>query len=261
MSSRTTLPRAADGRNLVATTLLCVSSLLAPLAVHSQPLSGDGYLFHRPTGSFSLRGGWSQPNANTDIFSHSRRNLTLDRSDFGSANVLADIGVRLSNRFSLQFSGGYSGRTSDSEMRDWVDQNDQPIAQSTKIIRAPFMAGVRFDLTNPGRSISRLAYIPSRIIPYVAGGAGVMYYKFRQTGSFKEDDSFDIFDDVLETSGTSFASYGALGADFTLTPVIALSTEARYEAANPRTSDGAFSAFRKTNMSGVSATIGLTFRY
>ena len=261
MSSRTTLPRAADGRNLVATTLLCVSSFLAPLAVHSQAVSGDGYLFHRPQGSLSIRGGWSQPNANSDIFSHARRNLTLDRTDFGSANVIADVGVRVSNRFSLQFSGGYSGRTADSEMRDWVDNNDQPIAQSTKLVRAPFLAGVRFDLTNPGRSIGRLAYIPSRFTPYVAGGAGVMYYKFRQSGSFKDDNSIDIFDDVLETSGTSFASYGALGVDFTLTPIIALTTEARYDAAKPRTSDGAFSAFRKTDMSGMSATIGFTFRY
>ncbi|MEO7361686.1 MAG: outer membrane beta-barrel protein [Gemmatimonadaceae bacterium] len=261
MSSRTTLPRAADGRNLVATTLLCVSSVLAPLAVHSQALSGDGYLFHRPTGSLSIRGGWSQPNANSDIFSHARRNLTLDRTDFGSANVIADVGVRVSNRFSVQFSGGYSGRTADSEMRDFVDNKDQPIAQSTKLIRAPFLAGLRFDLTNPGRSIGRLAYIPSRFTPYVSAGAGAMYYKFRQSGSFKDDNSFDIFDDVLETSGTAFASYGALGADLTLTPVIALTTEARYDAARPRTSDGAFSTFRKTDMSGVSATIGITFRY
>lgn len=261
MSRSTTLPRAADGRNLVATTLLCVSSLLAPLAVHSQPLAGDGYLFHRPTGSFSIRGGWAQPNANSDIFSHARRNLTLDRSDFGSGTVMADIGVRVSNRFSLQFTGGYSGRTVDSEMRDWVDNNDQPIAQSTKLIRAPFMAGLRYDLTSPGRTISRLAYIPSRVTPYISAGAGAMYYKFRQQGSFKDDNSVDIFDDVLETSGTSFASYGALGADFSVTPMFAITTEARYESAKPRTSDGAFSAFRKTNMSGMTATVGFTFRY
>lgn len=261
MSSRTTLPRAADGRNLVATTLLCVSSLLAPLAVHSQPLSGDGYLFNRPSGSFSLRGGYSQPNANGDVFQHARTNLTLGRGDFGAAAFLGDIGVRLSDRFSLQFTGGYARRTADSEMRDWVDNNDQPIAQSTTLIRAPFMAGLRYDLTNPGRAISRLAYIPSRFTPYVSAGAGAMYYKFRQSGSFKDDNSLDIFDDVLESSGTSFASYGAIGTDITLRPNLALTTEARYESARARISEGAFADFKKTDISGVSATIGLTFRY
>lgn len=261
MSSRTTLPRAADGRNLVATTLLCVSAMLTPLAVHSQPLSGDGYLFNRPTGSFSLRGGYSLPNANSDLFQHARNNLTLGRGDFGSVSVLSDVGVRLSDRFSLQFSVGYANHVADSEMRYWVDNNDQPIEQSTRVVRAPFMAGVRYDLTKPGRAIGRLAYIPSRFTPYVSAGAGGMYYKFRQEGSFKDDNSVNIFNDILETKGTAFASYGAIGSDITIRPNLALTTEARYEAARARTSEGAFADFKRTDISGISATIGLTFRY
>ncbi|MEO7999677.1 MAG: outer membrane beta-barrel protein [Gemmatimonadaceae bacterium] len=260
MSSRTTLPRAADGRNLVAT-LLCVSALLAPIAVHSQPLSGDGYLFSRPTGSFSLRGGYTQPNANSDLYQHARNNLTLGRSDFGSIAVLGDIGVRLSDRFSLQFTGGYSNHTADSEMRYWEDSDHQPIEQTTRVVRAPFMAGLRYDLTKPGRAISRLAYIPSRFTPYVSAGAGAIYYKFRQEGSFKDDNSVNIFDDILESKGTSFAGYGAVGTDVTIRPNLALTTEARYEAARARVSDGAFSDFKRTDISGISATIGLTFRY
>lgn len=261
MSSSTTSPRAADGRNMVATTLLCVSAFLAPLAVHSQPLSGDGYLFQQPRATFTLRGGYSQPAATGDVFLHARRNLTLDRSDFGAFSVSGDIGIRLVSRLTLLFSGGFARSDADSEMRYWIDNNDQPIEQNTQVLRAPLYAGLRFDLTNPGRRVGRLAYIPSKVTPYIAAGAGSMYYKFKQVGSFKDDNTVEIFDTTLESTGRSFASYGALGADFSLLPTLALTTEARYESAHTRPSGYSFQGFDRIDLSGVSATIGLTFRY
>ena len=261
MSSSTTSSRAADGRNMVATTLLCVSAFLAPLAVHSQPLSGDGYLFHQPRASFTLRGGYSQPAATGDVFEHAFKNLTLNRSDFGAVNFSGELGIRLVPRLSLQLGGGYSLRTVDSEMRFWIDNNDQPIQQTTTVRRAPVSAGLRFDIARPGKSVGNLAYIPSRVIPYIAGGAGFMFYKFRQAGSFKDDNSVDIFDTTLETTGRSALTYGAVGADFSLRPTLALTTEARYDASHSRPPGSAFNGFNRIDLSGVTATIGLTFRY
>ncbi|MEP6835300.1 MAG: hypothetical protein ABJB74_18085 [Gemmatimonas sp.] len=261
MTSSTTSPRAADGRNMVATTLFCVSTFLAPLAVHTQPLSGDGYLFRQPRASFTLRGGYSQPAATGDVFSHAIRNLTLGRSDFGALNVTGDVGIRLLSRLSLQFTGGFSESNADSEMRYWIDNNDQPITQTTTVIRAPLMAGLRLDLTSPGRSVGKLAYIPSRITPYISGGVGSMYYKFRQVGSFKDDNSLDVLDLTLETTGRSFASYGAIGADISLMPTLAFTTEARYESSHARPSGYSFGDFDRLDLSGVTATVGLTFRY
>lgn len=261
MSSSTTSPRAADGRNMVATTLLCVSAFLAPLAVHTQPLSGDGYLFHQPRATFTLRGGYAQPAASGDVFEHAFRNLTLNRNDFGAFNVSGEIGVRLVSRLSLQFGGGYSQRSVDSEMRYWIDNNDKPIEQTTTVVRAPFTAGLRFDLLRAGKSVGRLAFIPSRVIPYVAGGVGLMHYQFRQAGSFKDDNSVNIFDTTLETTGGSAMSYGAVGADFSLMPTLALTTEARYESAHDRPPGTSFGGFNRIDLSGLTATIGLTFRY
>lgn len=257
----TTSPRAADGRNMVATALLTVGLVLAPLAVHSQPLSGDGYLFRRPTGSFSLRGGYAQPNASSDIFAFAREQLTLGRGDFGSFSIGGDVGFRVADRLSLQFNGSYSSRTTNSEMRDWLDNNNLPIEQSTQLTRAPFMAGLRFDLATPGRRIGRLAYIPSRVTPYVTVGGGAMWYRFKQVGSFVDYRSLDVFDTELETSGTTAAGYGALGADFSLRPTLALTAEARYDVARAPMNSSAFSGFSNIDLSGVSATIGLTFRY
>jgi hypothetical protein len=262
MTSCTTSPRAADGRNLVATMLLCASALLAPLAVHAQPLSGDGYLFHQPRASFTIRGGYAQPSAGGDVFEHARTNLTLDRGAFGAFSGSATLNVRLARRFSLLFDGGYSQRNVESEMRYWIDQDDQPIAQTNTLRRVPLAVGARFDLLSPGRSVGRLAFIPSRVTPYLSAGAGTMFYKFRQAGAFKDDNSDAILENmILETSGNTFMSYGALGMDFTLIPTLALTTEARYDMARTRPSGTSFGGFDRIDLSGVSATIGLTFRY
>ncbi|MGV3710523.1 MAG: hypothetical protein ACO1Q7_16960 [Gemmatimonas sp.] len=262
MTRSTTSPRAADGRNLVATTLLAASAMLAPLAVHSQPLSGDGYLFKQPRSSFTVRGGYAQPLAGGDVFEHARSNLTLDRGSFRTFSGSATLNIRLSQRVSLLLDGGYSQRSVDTEMRYWIDQDDQPIAQTNSLRRVPVSAGLRFDLTSPGRSVGTLAFIPARVTPYVSAGVGSMFYKFRQNGAFKDDNSDAILENMtLETSGNTFLGYGALGFDFTLIPTVALTTEARYDMARARPSGYSFGGFDRIDLSGVSATVGLTFRY
>jgi len=261
MSRCTTSPRAADGRNLVATTLLCAGALLGPLAVHSQPLSGDGYLFNRPTASLTLRGGYTQPTASSDVFNDSRKFLTIDRSDFGSGSVGADLGIRIADRWSLQLGGGYSKRSIASEFRDWEDNEGLPIEQTTHLSRAPFTVGLRFDLLQPGRRIGRLAYIPSKITPYIAGGGGFMWYKYEQAGSFVDFTDNAVFDANLNSKGTTGSAYGAFGADFTLRPTVAITTEARYDMAKAPMNRSYFSGFNNIDLSGLSATIGLTFRY
>lgn len=261
MFRSTTSPRAADGRNLVATTLLCAGALLGPLAVHSQPLSGDGYLFRRPQGSFTLRGGFARPSASSDVFDDSRKFLTIDRGDFNSASGSAEAGVRVADRLSIMIAAGVSGRNIDSEFRDWEDSEGLPIEQTTRLIRVPVTLGLRMDLLSPGRRISRLAYVPSKVTPYIAGGGGLMWYQYTQKGSFIDFRDNAVFDDALESDGTTGTAYGAFGVDFSLTPLFALNTEARYDMARATMNRGSFEGFNKIDLSGTSITVGFTFRY
>lgn len=256
----TTSPRAADGRNLVAT-LLCAGALLGPLAVHSQRLSGDGYLFKRPTGSLTLRGGYTLPTASSDVFNDSREFLTLGKGAFNTGSFGADIGIRVADRWSLLFSGGFSKRSIGSEFRTLEGSDGLPIEQTTQLTRAPFTVGARFDLLQPGRRIGQLAYIPARISPYVSAGGGLMWYRYKQEGEFVDFTDNSIFASTLESSGSTGAAYGAFGADFTLLPTLALTTEARYDYAKAPMDRTNFSGFNKIDLSGISATIGLTFRY
>ncbi|MEP6763162.1 MAG: hypothetical protein ABJB66_02570 [Gemmatimonadaceae bacterium] len=249
-------------RRRFAKTLLAATALVAPLAARAQPLSGEGFLFHRPTGSFTLHAGYTNPSASSDAFNLARQTLTVGKDAFASASISADFNVWVADRLTIQFSGGYSGRKVDSEYRAFIDNNDNAIEQTTELMRAPVTVGARYYLTSPGRSLGKLAYVPSRISPYLSAGAGAMWYRFKQLGDFIDVNSanLDVFHGVLLSSGWAPSMYGAAGFDVTLSPVIALTTEARYEYAKGNMSRD-FADFNRIDLSGLSATVGLTFRY
>ena len=59
-----------------------------------------------------------------------------------------------------------------------------------------------------GRQISRLAWIPRTIVPYVGAGGGVTSYEFRQSGDFVDfatenaaAGTFTIFTDSFKSEG------------------------------------------------------------
>ncbi len=238
---------------------LIVGVLAAPAAASAQA-SGDGYLFGRPTATLTLRGGLALPTANSDVFSFASRQLTLGKSDFASGSVGADLAIPVSNQLSLQFGAAIAGRTVNSEFRDWVDDNDLPIEQQTSFRRRMVTAGLKYHLTPSGRSVSRLAWIPSRIAPYVAAGGGTMWYRFAQQGDFVDFQTLDVFSENLSSSSWTPMAYAAGGVDFSLTTRLALTTEARYDYARAELGPS-FSGFNRIDLAGVTANVGLTVRF
>src|SRR5678815_3807997 len=120
--------------------------------------SGDGYLFHRPDVTLSMRGGYSRADAKSDVFDEVTTNLTLDRGDFSGLTLGGDLAVPVGNRVDVVFSGGYSRSNHKSEFRDFVDNNDLPIEQTTTFERIPITANLRINLSQPGRTIGSLAW-------------------------------------------------------------------------------------------------------
>lgn len=241
----------------MAVLVACV--LAAPTALHAQS-SGNGYLFGRPHATFTLRGGFASPTANSDVFSFSSKQLTVGKGDFGSASIGADLGLRISDRVDLQFGVASMGRNVDSEFRDWVDNNDLPIQQRTTFRRTPVTAGLKYFLTSPGRTLSRLAWVPSKFTPYVAAGAGAMWYTFKQEGDFVDFQTLDVFSSNLSSSSWAPMAYGAGGVDYSLSPHLSLTTEARYDYARA-TMNKSFEGFNRIDLSGLSANVGLTVRF
>jgi hypothetical protein len=147
------------------------------------PISGTpDFLFGRPRGSFGIRGSWIVSRASSDWYQFVTDQLTLKNSDFNQPAIGTEGGVSLTSRLDLVFGVDYGQSTTNSEYRRLVDNNRLPIEQTTLLRETNISAGVKYALTERGRQISRLAWVPRSFVPYVGAGGGAMWFQVRQTG-------------------------------------------------------------------------------
>src|SRR6266550_3004449 len=136
----------------------CAITMIAPPSYAQR--AGDGFLFHVPIGTWGVRGGINLASANSDVFAFVTDQLTRDRSDFNAPAVGTNIAIRLAGANDIVLDVGYSTVSRGSEFRHWVDQNDQPIEQTTSLRRIPITLGLRHYVTSRGRSVGQFAWIP-----------------------------------------------------------------------------------------------------
>jgi hypothetical protein len=225
---------------------------------HAQS-AGDGFMFQTPRFTFGVRGGFDHAIASSDVFSFATKQLTIDRSDFSSATFGTSLALPLSRSNDLVFDVSYSSVARRSEFRDWVDQNDLPIEQTTSLRRVPITLGFRHYLTSRGRSIGRFAWIPSHRTTYVGLGAGFMQYRFHQVGDFVDFQTLDVFPDEFDSKAWTPVVHALAGMDLSLGRVVMLTGEARYTwARGPMSRD--FVGFNRIDLSGISVTAGFSIR-
>jgi hypothetical protein len=243
----------------IRSTLVLAALLVG--AAHSSfaQSAGDGYLFHRPDVTIGVRGGYSHANAASDVFDEVTTNLTLDRGDFSSLAFGADLIAHVNDRVDVMLSGAFSRSKHKSEFRDLVDNNDLPIEQTTSFDRIPFTVNVRLNLASPGRSIGQLAWIPNRIVPYVGAGIGTMRYRFKQEGDFVNFATNVVFPSVLVSEEWTLVGQGLAGIDYNFSPQLGVSLDARYLHARGDLGPS-FKGFERIDLSGVTATVGLSVR-
>src|SRR5580698_9649539 len=111
-----------------------LASIFATAVATAKPAlaqdSGDGFLFHQPTGSWSLHGGFAMPSARSDIFTFTTSQLTVNRGDFAAMEIGADLAFTVSPRLDIVLDLSYSGASKGSAFRNFVDNNQQPIQQT-----------------------------------------------------------------------------------------------------------------------------------
>jgi len=88
----------------------------------------------------------------------------------------------------------------------------------------------------------------------------MQYYRFHQDGDFIDFDTFAVFHDTYETSGWAPVGHVLAGGDYTLTPRLALTGEARYLWSKGDLSQD-FVGFKPIDLSGFATTVGLTIRF
>jgi opacity protein-like surface antigen len=225
--------------------------------------AGNGYLFHAPRATIGIRGGYSGATAGSDVFDDVTKQLTLNKRDFASLTIGADIGFRITSKLDFTLDAGYSRSSHKSEYRDFVDNNDLPIEQSTTFERIPLTANLKLHLAPTGRSIGHFAWIPSRIVPYVGGGIGMMQYRFRQEGDFVDFNTNAVFPSTIDTGADgkdwAFVEQAMAGAEYNFSPMLGVTLDARYLHGRGNLGT-AFSGYDKIDLSGVSASVGLSVR-
>ncbi len=228
--------------------------------------SGQGFLFKTPSATLGVRVGFAQPRTQSEVFSFTREQLTLDGSAFDGATLGAQLGLRVTDRVELAVDVQSMRSETRTEFRDWVDVDDQPIEQTTYFDRVPLSLGAKLYLTDRGRSIGRFVWIPTKVAPYVGAGVGVTWYVFEQQGDWvdsvpDEDGYHAIFTDTFREDGSAGTVHLMGGFDVSLSPRFLLNTEARYQWAKGPMDSADFVGFDDIDLSGLLVTAGISVRF
>lgn len=240
------------------------SSIAAVLAViagawAAEAVAAQDFLFQRPSITLGARIGYLIPRADSEIFDFTRDELTVEKEDFNALSLAADLGIRLTDRVDLSLGLGYANSEINSESRDFIGDDDLPIFQTTDFRRVPFTVGLKAYLTERGRRISDLAWIPGKFAPFVGGGAGFVWYEFEQEGEFVDYETLDIFYDYFTSSSGSPLAYVTAGFDYSLGLRWILTAEARYSWASANMGES-FVGFDKIDLNGLRAAFGFSVR-
>jgi hypothetical protein len=237
-----------------------VAVLLALLLQPAAAVAQDGFLFRAPDVGITLRGGLMQYSAGSDVFEQLRRDLTLERRDFRSPALGAEFAIVAVPRVDFVVGVMYSQTERRSEFRDWVGDDGFPIEQVTTLRTVPVTATVRYLLAPRGRRISDMAWLPSSTTPYIGAGGGIAWYRLQQDGEFVDFEDFDIFYDVLETSGSTAMVHAVAGVDHWFMPRLGLNAEVRYSYGGARPNQS-FQFFDRLDLGGAQATLGFSVRW
>ena len=243
-----------------------VFSLVVADAALAMPGSGPGggqapagFRFSSPGSSFGLRGGFTFNRAGSDVYDFITEQLTVERSDFNAPTFAMDYAWKLSERIDMVLGLEYGRASKRSEYRDYVDQDDIPIVQDTKLTQVPLTLSVRYYLTPRGRSVGQYAWVPSTAAVYIGGGGGATWYRLEQFGEFVDFRDLVIFEDVFVSDGWALAAHAFAGVDFKLSPSIGLVLEGRYQFASHDLT-GSFIGFDPIDLHGLRLMAGVSFK-
>jgi hypothetical protein len=228
-------------------------------AVPPQNSSPD-FLFGAPRGWIGVRGGQLFPRAGGDLFSFFTDQLTLDKSDFHSGAFTTEVGVVLGPRVYLVGAFDVTKHGASSEYRHFVASNAQPITQETHLDQMDVSAGVRLTPFGKGRSISRYAFIPRRVTPYVGAGATALFYDLSQSGQFVDFVDRSIFFDRFASQGWAFGPYASVGADVQLWKRLYATFDGRYLWLHADLEPD-FSGFGGIDLAGFKASSGISIGF
>src|SRR5262245_7872260 len=262
------LPR-RSGVRLLFTALLLATGLAAPaLADDERPAatetqsdssssSGPDFLFGRPRAAISLSGTWLVPRASGELFRFVGDQLTIDKSDFRRPAFTGTVGIPITPQFDVVSDFEVSARSVGSEYRRFVKPDRSEITQTTTFNQAALAVGVRYLPIGRGQEISKYAFLPRRVVPYVGAGASFAHYEFVQMGQFVDFVDLSSFSHTFASRGWSVGPHVDAGADLQIWRMFFVNVSARYAWGHHELGPD-FVGFDGIDLSGFRSSSGIT---
>jgi hypothetical protein len=222
------------------------------------PRPAPDFLFGQPDGTIGVRFSWLSSRSGSDWYDFVTDQLTLERKNFNGPGIGTDVGLTLKPRLDLMIGFDYSQSTTASEYRRYVDNNRLPIEQTTQLRNATFSGGLKFALTERGRGVGRLAWVPRKVVPFVGAGGGAMWFQVRQNGDFVDYQDLSVFTDVFESTGWSPSAHVLGGVDVRVLRRAYVTFDARYVWASGDLGAD-WIGFDPIDLSGFRASVGFNF--
>jgi len=241
------------------TGILVLVCLCSAVTAEAQVARRD-FLFGQPNGWVGVRSGWFFARADSDWYDFVTEQFTLDRNQFDSVDVDVELGIGLSPRFDVVAGVALTRVQMPSEYRDWVDNNRLPINQTTSLWTMNWTGSLKVALTERGRAVGQLAWVPRRVVPYAGAGGGAAYYNMRQEGDFVDFVDLSVFPATFTSHGWSPSGHVFGGVDVGVLRRLNLTVDGRYRWFS-RTLDSDWVGFEPLDLSGftLSAGVGIVF--
>jgi hypothetical protein len=227
------------------------------------PKPKPDFLFGRPRGAAGIRGAWLFAHADSDWyrFVTGPDQLTIERSDFNAPGIAGTVGFTLSSRLDVLFDVEFTQTTVGSEYRNFVDNNRQPINQTTRLNQVNLTGGIKVALMPRGRHVGSYAWIPRTVVPYAGGGGGMLFYRLSQSGDFIDalTPQRSIFYDTFISSGWTPAAHLFSGVDLRVARSVYATVEARYLWASGTMDRRQFVGFNSLDLAGLRTSAGVNF--
>lgn len=224
----------------IAALLLLVSPLIAGAQTPTENTSTQSassaappdFLLGRPRAMLGVRGSFFLATADSEFFEFITEQLTLEKSSFRTGSFSPEVAFSVTPRLDLVFGMDMNAVNKPSEHRTMEELLSNgtrvPIQQTTELSEMNFVASAKFSLLPRGRRVSRLAWIPRTVVPYVGAGAGYGKYTLRQNGDFVDFVDNHIFSDTFRSDGWAPIVQAFGGTDVRIYKRIVVSLEGRY---------------------------------
>jgi opacity protein-like surface antigen len=240
----------------LGTLLYSAAPALAQPGSAPQPIGTRDFLFGYPRAWLAIRGSWLMPQAEGDLFAFVKDQLTVENGDFNAPAFISEVGFVLTSRIDASAGIEFSRGSTASEYRRFVDNLGAPITQSSELMQTNIAGGVKFALLDRGRAISRYAFVPRTVSPYVGAGGGMLYYKFQQTGDFVDFVTLRVFSDRFHSEGWTPSAHVFGGTEVRVWRSLFVDVEGRYVWASGEL-DSDFVGFDGIDLNGFRLSSGI----